>query len=581
MDIPAKRRSLQPWKTISLHGVFGLMLVMAWYFFKERLYADSAYYIFHSIDSGSFVTANQRIVLAISEIISLAVYYLGANLHTILITWSLSHVLFYYLLFIIVYHVHKNEAAGLAIILLQAVGQIWLYYSPMLEICYGAALLVVFSVLLEEKKFTVKNWFWLILLEILVLTSHPENFVLFFFVIMSDMIRNGFRKKVHITFFIVLIACIIFKVFTFSGYEGGKLGYMLNPDQNHQYENLWNKNYMADVLHIFMSHYQVLFLFLLLSTAMMILRRRWKMLLLFYFCAGGLIVLINATNYAREFTRYNESLYYPLVGLMTIVFLQEFYHLLSGKIRMVAFASVILISLFHLNGIRKNGEYLKLRTLQLEEMVQASGKEGLQKSLVRLENVEKERWVLNWSYPMETLLLSSLNGPSHTISLIADEDFDYRDTTVSLTPQRFILRRWEVRDNTDLLDFFNLKYGDYVPLNNADTGLTKEILNGKISLNLKVEKSLEAYSRVFIPLEISNSSGRKIPSLPVDRNYFRVMVGNGEQSSTMEIPFDIDIADHYTEVLSCPLNGIKKPWNISVKMITGGEETTSTEATIN
>src|SRR5689334_66335 len=102
MVIPANRQSLQPWKTIFLHGIFGLMLVMALYFFKERLYADSAYYIFHSIDSGSFVTANQRIVLAISEIISLVVFYLGGNLHTLLITWSVSHVLFYYLLFIIV-----------------------------------------------------------------------------------------------------------------------------------------------------------------------------------------------------------------------------------------------------------------------------------------------------------------------------------------------------------------------------------------------------------------------------------------------------------------------------------------------
>src|SRR6186713_1977607 len=174
MDIPAKRRTRSLLKTIILHGVFGLMLAMAWYFFKERLYADSAYYIFHSIDSGSFVTANQRIVLAISEIISLAVFYFGGNLHTILITWSVSHVLFYYLLFIIVYHVHRNESAGIAIILLQVIGQLWLYYSPMLEICYGAAFLVVFSVLLEEKKFTVHRWFWLLVLEILVLTSHPE-----------------------------------------------------------------------------------------------------------------------------------------------------------------------------------------------------------------------------------------------------------------------------------------------------------------------------------------------------------------------------------------------------------------------
>jgi hypothetical protein len=581
MVIPVHRKSLHLWKTLFLHSLFGLMLIMAIYFFKERLYADSAYYIFHTIDSGSFVTANQRIVLAISEIISLAVYYSGANLHTILLTWSVSHVLFYYLLFIIVYHIHKNEAAGVAIILLQVIGQVWLYYSPMLEICYGAALLVVFAVLLDEKKFTVSRWFWLIVLEILVLTSHPENFVLFFFVIVADIISNGFRKKIHITFFVLLIICIIFKSMTFSEYEGGKLGYMLNLDQNHQYENLWNKHYMGDVFGIFFSHYKVLFVFLLLSTVTMILRRRWMMLLLLYFCAGGLIVLINATNYAREFTRYNESLYYPIVGLMTLAFISEFYILLPRITKTVVFICIILISVSQLNIIKINGEYLKLRTMQLEEMVHVSESAGLKKSLVRLENVEKDRWVLNWSYPMETLLISSLEGPSQTVSLVDDEDFDYRDTSIALTPDRFILRRWEIRDNSNLLPFFNMKYGDYVSLNNADSAVTKESVAGKLSIALNDEKPLEAYSKIFIPVEILNSTGKKIPSLPIDANYFLVQVSNGEQLSSSQIPFDVDITDHYTEIVGCALNGIRKPIKISVKMMIGNLEIAAAEATIN
>ena len=581
MDILANRRTLSIWKTIFLHGIFGLMLVMSWHFFKERLYADSAYYIFHSIDSGSFVTANQRIVLALSEIISLAVYYLGGNLHTILITWSVSHVLFYYLLFIIVYHFHKNEAAGIAIILLQVIGQIWLYYSPMLEICYGAALLVVFSVLLEEKKFTVQRWFWLIILEILVLTSHPENFVLFFFIVMYDILNNGFRKKVHFTFFVLLIVCIIFKTLTFSEYEGGKLGFMLNPDQNHMYENLWNKKYMEDVFGIFVENYKVLFLFLLLATSAILLRRRYKTLLLTYFCAGGLIVLVNATNYAREYTRYNESLYYPVVGLLTMVFMLEFYRILPDKTRMVSFAALICISLVYLNGIRNNGEYLKLRTFQIEEIIRVSRESELKKSMVRMENAERDRWFLNWSYPIETLLLSSLSGPGQTVSVMSDEDFNYRDTTIELTPQRFMLRRWEIREDNDLLPFFNMKTGEYVALNNADTLITDGLLKGKISLDLNVEKSVCAYSKIYFPVEINNNSTKKIPSLPVTTNFFHVEISNESQTSSLDIPFDIDIPEHYTEVVSCPATGINKPWQVSVIMKVGGEEVASKDTVIN
>jgi hypothetical protein len=165
--------------------------------------------------------------------------------------------------------------------------------------------------------------------------------------------------------------------------------------------------------------------------------------------------------------------------------------------------------------------------------------------------------------------------------VIADEDFDYRDTTIELTPFRFILRRWEIRDDTDLLPFFNLKTADYVALNNADTTLSDSLFKGKISLVPKVEKSFVAYSRIFIPVEIINNSGRKIPSLPVDANYFRMEIKNGDHTSSMDIPFDIDLTEKYTEVISCPLNGIEKPMNVHVKMIVGGREVAAAEAVLN
>ncbi len=568
------------WKTVLFHSMFAIMLAMAYFFFKERLYADSAYYIFHSIDSGFFVTANQRIVLGISELISLAVFYCGGSLKVILVSWSLSHVVFYYLLFIIVYHVHRNESAGIAIILLQVIGQVWLYYSPMLEICYGAALLVVFSVLLEEKILTRGRWFWLIILEILVLTSHPENFVLFFFVVMADIIKNGFIKKVHLTFFVLLVACIVFKSLNWSEYEGGKLGYMLNPDQNHQYENLWNKNYMSAVLKIFTEHYRALIALLLLTTAAMIFRKKWKMLLLFYFCVGGLIVLINATNYANEFTRYNESLYYPLVSVITISFLNEFYLSLNEKTKHIIFLLLAAVSLFQLNVIRKNGMYLKLRTMQMETIMETSRNAGLKKSLVRQDNVEKERWACNWSYPMESVLISSINKSSETVSLIADEDYDYRDTTIALTPQRFILRRWEIRNDDNMLPFFKINNGNYSLLNNADSTITNDSLQGKVSLSIIPEKAVEAYSRIFIPVAITNTFSKKIYSLPIDQNYLLVKVVSKDETSSIEIPLDIDVSNQYTEIVSCPVTGISSPFQVFIKLMVNKKEVAAAETTV-
>ena len=228
---------------------------MAYQFFKERLYADSSYYIFNTIDSGFFVTPHHRIVLAISEIVPLIFFYLGASLKLILVAWSLGHVLFYYSVFLVAFYKFRNESAALAVILLNVIGQTWLYFSPMLEICYGAALLIIFKILLDENKLTRWRWFWMIILEIFILTSHPENFVIFFFVIGYDILKSGFRKNPHLLLLLVFIAAIIFKTQTFSEYEGGKINFMTDTNQNHLYENLWNKVYLSDLWSLFRDYY--------------------------------------------------------------------------------------------------------------------------------------------------------------------------------------------------------------------------------------------------------------------------------------------------------------------------------------
>ena len=314
---------------------------MAFQFYKERLYADSSYYIFNTIDSGFFVTPHQRIVLALSEIVPLLFFYLGASLKVILVVWSLGHVLFYYVIFLIAFYKFRNEGAALAVILLNVIGQTWLYFSPMLEICYGAALAVLFKILLEENNRNFMRWTWLVILEILVLTSHPENFVVLFFILGYDVLKNGYRNKIHLPLLLIFIATIVFKTQTFSEYEGGKISFMTDTNQNHLYENLGKADYLGKLWAVFRDYYKDLITIFCLIIAVLFARKNWLLNLFFILTIAGVLLLVNATNFADEYTRYNESLYYPLVTIIVIVFALEVYQscgdrwkwlLLAGKI---------------------------------------------------------------------------------------------------------------------------------------------------------------------------------------------------------------------------------------------------------
>src|SRR5437016_6070161 len=112
MESPGKKKIA--WQTAIMHGLFAVLFIMAFYLYKERLFLDCGYYIFYAINDQFFQVDHHRFVLAISQLLPLAEVYAGAGLKTVLITYSISHVLFYYLLFLIVVYRLKDPAAGIA-----------------------------------------------------------------------------------------------------------------------------------------------------------------------------------------------------------------------------------------------------------------------------------------------------------------------------------------------------------------------------------------------------------------------------------------------------------------------------------
>src|SRR5207237_3728904 len=113
------------WQIVAMHALFAVFFVMAFILYKERLFVDCAYYIFYTVNDQFFRVDHHRFVLAISQLLPLAEVYLRIGLKTILVTYSLGHVLFYYALLLIVVHRFQDVTAGIAILLLQVIGQLY------------------------------------------------------------------------------------------------------------------------------------------------------------------------------------------------------------------------------------------------------------------------------------------------------------------------------------------------------------------------------------------------------------------------------------------------------------------------
>lgn len=123
-----------------------VLMVLATYLYKERIFADSGFYVSQFINHQTFWIKSQRIVLGISQIFPLIGVWAGLPIKYVLLLYSLSHVIFFYILFLFVYY-GPNRVSGLLIILSQTVGIIYSFYTPMFKLYYGVPLLITFYAL--------------------------------------------------------------------------------------------------------------------------------------------------------------------------------------------------------------------------------------------------------------------------------------------------------------------------------------------------------------------------------------------------------------------------------------------------
>ena len=219
-------------------------------FYKERLFADGVYYFFHVVNSGWFHIEHGRIVLGIGQILPVIASQFQIPIQFIAIISSFGHELFYYLLFLFITIKLKNRNLGIAFLLAHLIGQLWLYFTPMYEICYGGALALVFYGLLTSPKIKDDKWkLAMVVCLWFALTSHLENTVVLFYLILFDILERKFIRPLHLPVFILLFIGIGIELLTLSSYE---LSNLENPfDEDASFLNLFKPDYLLALFKYF------------------------------------------------------------------------------------------------------------------------------------------------------------------------------------------------------------------------------------------------------------------------------------------------------------------------------------------
>ena len=509
-----KKRRLFP---LLLHSSFAVLFILAITLFKERLFADASYYFFHAINSGSFHVEHGRIVLGISQILPLIGYYLGLPLKYLMVLGSLGHEVFYYAICLFLLYKLKDQAGAIAVLLIHVIGQLWLYYSPMLEICYGAALAVLFYALLKSGKYKDDKWFiFLLLVQWFAMSSHPENYVLILFALAFDYLQRGLQKKIHFSAILFFAAAVVVEWLTFSAYELNHVNDALESGST--WLNVFKPDYARDLLALFVQFYPEVLIFLLISTLISVYKKRYLLSLLPIVSVVFIILVINQKAVAITFGRYLESMYSPLVFLAVVPLVYQVYHQLSSR-WLAAVNLLFFITVgFRIYWIWSYGEPLRQRVNQLVHIVDHVQYQENTNFTINNENYSKPYSLINWGQPIETLLFSAMDGKEATVSVPSIGDYRFNKNAKKLTDSLFIFRRFEIEPLSFLNQkFFSLRNQPYKALNTNSSTDFPENINEDISVNLKLPNQALAFKSgdtLFQAVQLFNNSKFLIPSAP-------------------------------------------------------------------
>jgi hypothetical protein len=404
------------------HFFFLVLFVLSVLYCRERLFADGAYYLVQLINDHSFAIEHGRFIAVATQVWPWLAVKLGLPLKAVVLAYSAGDILYYYLIFLLVLHVLRDEAGALLLVLLLTLGVMYNFYCPVTELLQGFGLLVLFGALLESRwRVSLAGKLLLLLLAVTIVYSHPLAFLVFFFFLLFKRISGQSEMDFFFILLLTVGACAtLFKMYNLDAYDGRKVLYHTDPSHR-IYRQLFSLTYMKEFVPFFLKEYWIPVLTAVLVFAAYLRRKATGMA---FFAAGsalGYVALMVATHYAPYLSGYSERMYLPLFPIVLIPLVYDLLETLSPRLRRTTVLLLFILVLYRLYIIYDFGKTGSERIRVLQALTEQSS--GGARKLVLSEAKEPCYSIeAGWSLPAETLLLSSLEGKGGTRVLYVESE---------------------------------------------------------------------------------------------------------------------------------------------------------------
>jgi len=413
-----------------------IYLIFCIIFYQERtLFLDNAYQTFLLIQDREIVVNANRWPVVVLRVLPLMVVKLGGSIKLILLAFSLSYALFQLAIYFIIRVANKDRHRSWMLLALMVLPVAHSFYWCNSELITGLSLVVLFVSCIE-----VERHIYSVILLLILPWVHPLILVLVGFVLAYYFIFHSDYRYRSFLFGVLYIGMTLIKsVFFQNWYDKDKNRILTRQIREYAFAD-------HNLDYIFQSAFWPIILSVFICIALCFYFRRYWVLLYYVTtsCAYLLLQDIMIRNYDNVF--YHE-VSYLLLFLWSVFVIHRVGVILPAKT-----LKVIGFVLFTIGFTRifLQGSFYSDRIDWYQEILQHQDRK-----VITYDKSDYPQLVMEWGSPYESLLISSMDGPSKTI-MFAENPSDFiTDDPVFVSHFGMILL-----DEIDQ-EYFDLKYKPY------------------------------------------------------------------------------------------------------------------------
>lgn len=505
------------------HLAFGIWAVLALFFFQERLYSDSGFYLSKVVTYETFWVELSRFVLVFSEWLPLLCLKLGCSLKTVLITYSLGHVLFCYAIYWIGRYRWGSHEIGWFLIAIQTVGILHGFCAPGFELYYVGSLLALFAVILDAPQTSKRQHFYLALLTFIIVINYLLASWIIGGLLLLHFSKHQFKdwqKYLGVTV-MILFSFGFKKLLTTHSYEIAKMEQFVLNLSERQYG--WN-DYVKPLLSFYVLYYKELWGIALLTFGLYIRERR-------YFTGFGYLAFLVITQYIIALTypgirhsRYQEQCYYPLIFVACFPLIMQLSKTFASKWKWLFSIAMFSLVVYRFILITIEIKPFTHRVNYMHRIIETAQKMEGNKFIMHEGWLNPEFADPSFTLGTESILLSGLNPDQKTIQIIRDTEWLWKDSVNVKTladPNLYLFTYRSFYDRTDSIyhhkninpKYFNFPAGKYRYLNGAAPKIDRiETLRENLSIESFADGRYRRNASENILIKLTNIASKALNS---------------------------------------------------------------------